>query len=265
MGNLTKRVLTALCLGPLIVFLFYILPAQPFFGLLALVGLAAILELSRISGIKQKWLVVLPAALSLIPLYMEHLHLFLLWLICSPVFYIVSRVLKPGDEAASENQEIVRAVAVLFASVVCIVLPLYFLYLLKTVNGLSPLILLLTMWASDSCAYLLGVKFGKTMLVPAVSPKKTYEGLLGAMVGGLIVMFFFHGKMEMGMIESCCIGAFIGLLGQLGDIFESAGKRVWAVKDSSGLIPGHGGILDRMDSFLFAAPFLFAYLSGFTR
>jgi phosphatidate cytidylyltransferase len=264
-GNLTKRVFTALCLGPLIVFLFYILPAGYFFGLLAVIAVAALMELSIISGVRQKWLVVLLAALSLVPLYMEHVQLFLLWLVCSPVFYVFSRVLRPGDDVVSENREVVGAIAILFVSVICIVLPLFFLYLLKTVNTLFPLILLLTMWASDSCAYLMGVSFGTTKLVPAISPKKTYEGLFGAMLGGLIAMFIFHGTVGMGILESCCIGAFIGLLGQMGDIFESAGKRVWAVKDSSGLIPGHGGILDRMDSFLFAAPFFFAYLTGFAR
>jgi len=264
-GNLSKRVLSALCFGPLIVALFYFLPPKFFFGLLTLVALSAIIELSVISGIKQKWLVVLLAALSLVPLYMQHLQFFLLWLVLSPVFYVFLRVVRPGDDAVSENQEIVRAMGVLFASTICIVLPLFFFYLLKTVNTLFPLILLLTMWASDTGAYLLGVKFGKTRLVPAISPKKSYEGLFGAMLGGLLVMLLFHAKTGMGGIEACFVGAFVGFLGQMGDILESAGKRVWAVKDSSGLIPGHGGILDRMDSFLFAAPFLFGYLSGFSR
>lgn len=266
MGNLTKRVLTALCAGPLVVFLFYILPANLFFWLLVLVAIAAILELSSISGVKQRWLIVPLAGVSLVPLYMQRIDLFLLWLVCAPAFYIFSRVIRGADESSThENQEITGSVGILFASMICIVLPLYFLYRLKTLNNPLPLILLLAMWASDSGAYFLGVRFGKTRLVPAISPKKSYEGLFGAMLGGLIAMLLFHRIMEMGAIESCCVGAFVGLLGQIGDIFESAGKRVWAVKDSSGLIPGHGGILDRMDSFLFAAPFMFAYLSGFSR
>lgn len=254
-----------MCFGPLIVFLFYVLSAKFFFLLLVLIAVPAIIELSTISGVKQKWLIVLLAALSLVPLYIQHLRLFLLWLVCSPFFYVFSRVLRTGEDATSENQDILRAISILFASMICIVLPLFSLFLLKTVNTLFPLIMLLTLWASDSCAYLLGVKFGKTKLVPAISPKKTYEGLFGAMLGGLIGMLVFHKIMAMSALESCCIGAFVGLLGQMGDIFESAGKRVWAVKDSSGLIPGHGGLLDRMDSFLFAAPFMFAYLSGFSR
>lgn len=266
MGNLAKRVLAALCFGPLVVFLFYILPANFFFGLMILIAIPAMAELSTISAIKQKWLVVALAALSLAPLYLQHFHLFLLWLVCAPAFYIFLHVAKAADDdAKSENQEIVRGIGILFASMICIVLPLFFLYLLKTVDNLLPLILLLAIWASDSCAYFLGVRFGKTKLVPAISPKKSYEGLLGAMLGALIVMLLFRSKMEMGVVESCCVGAFVGLLGQMGDIFESAGKRAWAVKDSSGLIPGHGGILDRMDSFLFAAPFMFEYLAGFSR
>jgi phosphatidate cytidylyltransferase len=265
LGNLTKRVLTALCFGPLIVVLFYVLPPRLFFGLLVLIAIPAIIELLTIAGIRHKWFIVALAATSLVPLYTQHLRLFLLWVVICPASYVFFRVLRPGDDAASVNQEIVRTISTLFVSIICIVLPLFFLYLLKTVNALLPVILLLAMWASDSFAYLLGVNFGKTKLVPAISPNKSYEGLFGAMLGGLVVMLLFHQQTGMGAIESCCVGAFIGFLGQMGDILESAGKRVWAVKDSSGLIPGHGGILDRMDSFLFAAPFVFGYLSGFSR
>lgn len=265
MGNLTKRVLAAVCFGPLAVFLFYILPAKCFFGLLVLIAIPAIIELSAISGIRHKWLIAPLALVSLVPLYLQHFQLFLLWIVCSPAFYVFYRIARAAEETASENQEMVKAIGILFASVICIVLPLFFLYLLKTLDNLLPLILLLAIWASDTCAYFLGVRFGKTKLVPAISPKKSYEGLFGAMLGALIVMFLFRSRMGMGAIESCCVGAFVGLLGQMGDIFESAGKRVWAVKDSSGLIPGHGGILDRMDSFLFAAPFVFEYLTGFSQ
>jgi phosphatidate cytidylyltransferase len=66
----------------------------------------------------------------------------------------------------------------------------------------------------------------------------------------------------MGILETVIVGATIGILTQMGDILESAGKRVCAIKDSSRLIPGHGGILDRIDSFIFTAPFLYHYLTG---
>jgi phosphatidate cytidylyltransferase len=143
-----------------------------------------------------------------------------------------------------------------------IVLPLFYLYLLKDVNSLLPLLLILALWASDIAAYFLGKTFGKKLLVPRTSPKKTYEGLLGAVIGPMIIMALSSRLMGTGITESIIIGGFIGLLGQIGDIFESVGKRVCDVKDSSSLLPGHGGMLDRIDSLIFTAPFLYHYFTG---
>ncbi len=75
-------------------------------------------------------------------------------------------------------------------------------------------------------------------------------------------MGLFSRFMGTGIIESTIIGALVGILGQIGDIFESTGKRICDVKDSSSLLPGHGGILDRIDSLIFTAPFLYHYFTG---
>jgi phosphatidate cytidylyltransferase len=128
-----------------------------------------------------------------------------------------------------------------------------------------PIILLLTIWASDTSAYFMGKTFGKRLLAPRISPKKTFAGLFGALFGGAVLTLAFGRMLGMDIIESIVVGSMIGLLGQLGDIFESIAKRVYGVKDSSALIPGHGGMLDRIDSFLFSTPFLYHYLSGFAR
>jgi phosphatidate cytidylyltransferase len=98
-----------------------------------------------------------------------------------------------------------------------------------------------------------------------ISPKKTVEGLIGAIAGALVVTLLFHRWMGMTPLSAAGAGAVIGLLGQVGDMIESIGKRVCGVKDSSSLIPGHGGILDRIDSFILTAPFLSYYLTGFLR
>ncbi len=120
------------------------------------------------------------------------------------------------------------------------------------------LFLIVTVWAGDISAYLIGSLFGRHRLYPKISPKKTLEGLGGA-IGGSILMalafsrIFLH-DLEIGPTLFLAIG--MGILGQAGDFIESMLKRSAQVKDSGSFIPGHGGMLDRLDSFLFSAPFL---------
>jgi phosphatidate cytidylyltransferase len=120
------------------------------------------------------------------------------------------------------------------------------------------LFLIVTVWAGDISAFLIGSLFGRHKLYPKVSPNKTYEGLLGAIIGSIIVALVFAmlfiPTLGTGLCVLLAIG--LGLLGQLGDFTESMLKRSAQVKDSGSLIPGHGGMLDRLDSFLFSAPFL---------
>ena len=126
-------------------------------------------------------------------------------------------------------------------------------------NGrLWVLFLMVTIWAGDIFALLSGSFFGRHKLYPKISPNKTFEGLGGAIVGSIIVAFvfawFFLPHLEKGSCILLAIG--LGILGQFGDFTESMLKRSAQVKDSGTLIPGHGGMLDRLDSFLFSAPFL---------
>jgi len=120
------------------------------------------------------------------------------------------------------------------------------------------LFLIATVWAGDISAFLSGSLFGRHKLYPKISPKKTYEGLAGAIAGTIIVALsfalLFLPQLGIGICILLAIG--LGVLGQLGDFTESMLKRSAHVKDSGSLIPGHGGMLDRLDSFLFSAPFL---------
>jgi phosphatidate cytidylyltransferase len=120
------------------------------------------------------------------------------------------------------------------------------------------LFLIATVWAGDISAFLSGSLFGRHKLYPKISPKKTYEGLGGAIVGTVIVALAFARLFIPHLQRWPCIllAIGIGILGQLGDFAESMLKRSAQVKDSGSLIPGHGGMLDRLDSFLFSAPFL---------
>ena len=119
-----------------------------------------------------------------------------------------------------------------------------------------------TVWAADIGAFFIGSLVGKHKLYPKVSPNKTFEGLGGG-VGVAITAALLYRKLFFPNLDvSDCIflGFSLTLFGQMGDFIESMIKRSAHVKDSSGLIPGHGGILDRLDSFLFSAPFLYYYI-----
>jgi phosphatidate cytidylyltransferase len=124
------------------------------------------------------------------------------------------------------------------------------------------IILLLVIWVGDSMALFIGKKLGKTPFAARISPKKTNEGALGGLLGGIIAAaalqhFLFH---DLPLGHVMVLSVLIGVFGQLGDLVESMLKRAAEVKDSSNLIPGHGGVLDRIDSLLFAFPVTYLYL-----
>lgn len=123
-------------------------------------------------------------------------------------------------------------------------------------------LLLVIVMAGDSAAYYVGSSLGRRRLYPAVSPKKSVEGALGGLVGSLAGALLFRAFAFPELAVLHCVAATLATAvpAQLGDLFESLLKRSCGVKDSGTIIPGHGGILDRLDSILFAAPVLFYYL-----
>lgn len=124
-----------------------------------------------------------------------------------------------------------------------------------------------TIWICDSAAFFFGTALGKHKLFPRVSPKKSWEGAIFGFVFAIISMILFQ-KIFAGFLSlniAIGIGVIVGIFGQIGDLVESLLKRDAGVKDSSNLIPGHGGIFDRFDSLLFSAPFVYYYLFYFGR
>ncbi|MDA8193355.1 MAG: phosphatidate cytidylyltransferase [Thermaerobacter sp.] len=117
-------------------------------------------------------------------------------------------------------------------------------------------------WITDTLAFFVGRRFGRTRLLPHVSPSKTWAGTLGgaagAVAGGICLSWFLHVTWWQGGL----FGLVVSGTGQLGDLLESQLKRFTGVKDSGGLLPGHGGILDRFDSVLFALPFAYYLLKS---
>ena len=121
---------------------------------------------------------------------------------------------------------------------------------------------LLTVWCTDSGAYLVGRKLGKRKLAPQISPNKTWEGSIGGTVVAVIVGIIFSmlGAINHGIAATILFSLVLSIAGQMGDLIESALKRFYGVKDSGKILPGHGGILDRFDSLLLVLPM--AYLFG---
>ncbi|MNJ91178.1 Phosphatidate cytidylyltransferase [compost metagenome] len=136
-------------------------------------------------------------------------------------------------------------------------LPSFSYRVLVAPNGLYWFVtLLLVVFAGDTFAYIFGVLFGKQKLMPNISPKKSLQGSIGGLVGSALAMwacqhFFFS---EMSLVTLIPLAVIAGVFAQFGDFFESLLKRIADVKDSGRIMPGHGGILDRIDGVLFASP-----------
>lgn len=124
------------------------------------------------------------------------------------------------------------------------------------------LLLLLIVWVGDAGAYFVGRAWGRRHLVPHVSPKKTVEGFVaGLVLPVLLLLVWPFPPAETSPVRRIVLGLVVALAGILGDLLESLWKRGAGVKDSSGLLPGHGGVLDRIDSLLLAAPVYYAIWS----
>lgn len=124
---------------------------------------------------------------------------------------------------------------------------------------------LFSVWACDTSAYFIGKKFGKRKLAPKISPHKTREGAAAGLAASIVVFTVFSAIFfdSFPIIHSIALGAIVGVFGQFGDLSESLFKRDASAKDSSRIIPGHGGALDRMDSTIFAAPAAAIYTTIF--
>ena len=121
-------------------------------------------------------------------------------------------------------------------------------------------LVLISIWASDTFAYFVGRSFGKRKVVPTISPNKTLEGFVGGFIGCVLTGWIASISLGLPLNFGVGIGIIVGILAPLGDLFESKLKREANKKDSGTLLPGHGGVLDRFDSLLFAAPLVLAYI-----
>ena len=148
----------------------------------------------------------------------------------------------------------------------CGVLPSYIM-LIRILDGkIYICLLLLTIWTVDTAAYYVGCSIGRRKLIPNISPNKTWEGSIGGVIGAVAlliaakIMYFTN----FSFLEATIFGIILSVTAQIGDLFESLLKRAKGIKDSGDLIPGHGGMLDRIDSLLFTAPVFFYFTLFFS-
>lgn len=124
---------------------------------------------------------------------------------------------------------------------------------------------LASIWICDTAAYAVGRMMGKNKLFERISPNKTWEGAIGGLIFAVLTFFaaraFVPGLAGLSVVDCLVLGHIVGVFGQIGDLAESQFKRDVGVKDSSNLIPGHGGVLDRLDSILFVFPLTYLYLN----
>ncbi|MCB0751334.1 MAG: phosphatidate cytidylyltransferase, partial [Ignavibacteriae bacterium] len=127
--------------------------------------------------------------------------------------------------------------------------------------------IMVSIWVCDSAAFFLGSAFGKHKLFPRVSPNKSWEGAIAGFIFAIITMIAAKATVLdiLTLTDVIIIGTIVGVIGQIGDLVESLIKRDAGVKDSSALIPGHGGIFDRFDSLFLTAPAVYCYLHFFIR
>jgi len=265
---LKQRILSALVLVPMVVLGVLFINPSGFALLVALVMLAAAWEWSALIPLQGRPVrvsyLLLTAALTAVAWYFAQSEAFvnsLLWLSMAWWLFVLYWITRPdlGREVNTQHTlgKAVLGVGLLLSTWLSLVV----LYSRPDDGAHWVLFLLMLVWVADSGAFFAGKAFGHTRLAPAVSPGKTWEGVFGALVACAFLAFGYahflnlKGPVFSGFILVCLVTVLFSIA---GDLLESLLKRQRGVKDSGTMIPGHGGMLDRMDSLLAAAPvFLF--------
>jgi len=269
MSELIKRVSVAVVLIPAFILLIVLENTVPFavgVYLIILLGNREIISLMRKSGEPVTPAIAWFGALA-VPLcfYFTDAGWFLFALILAVLITVVFIVkLFSADPTA----DTIRYVSVNIFAALFFPFMSSFIWLLRELpNGVLWIFYLLTaIWVSDTLAYFIGSIFGKRRIIPRVSSKKSLEGFIAGIVGGMVFAILFYYLFiahlaPFSLIKVIIISVDVVAAGILGDLFESMMKRNAQVKDSGNLLPGHGGVLDRLDSLLFAAPVLYIYLT----
>jgi len=279
---LLQRVITASVLAPLVVLAIFQLPHLYFSGIWAAVLLVAAWEWTNLADVKSPAIKVLFLVLMVIPMsilqfWPQTLEIIaqlanwpevrnqsglIEWLVLPGVvfwFYVMIKIRKAG-EGLLETQ--LSTTKKLFLGAFILISAWLFLSrLIVLEEPAMTMFFFVLIWAADIGAYFSGKKFGKTKLAIEISPGKTLEGMYGALVSALVVSLVFtlsFGFGAISIVDFIMLSVITVLVSIYGDLFFSAAKRIRGVKDSGTILPGHGGLLDRLDSVIAAVPVFYA-------
>ncbi|PTP54416.1 phosphatidate cytidylyltransferase [Vibrio splendidus] len=277
-----QRIITALILAPLVILGIFELSLPTFILSLAVISLLGFWEWTQFVESKSRYLALIPtvvvsaASFAFIPFdafslnYLSSAHYTILTI--GSIWWVIASgmaVTYPKSMPAWKDSSFLR-----HAFGVLTLLPFFWSVVILRANGIDVdpyhgaklvMFVCLLVWAADSGAYFSGKSFGKRKMAPAVSPNKTIEGLIGGIITAVIIAWIFADLFDIQFtspLHMIVITLVTVVISVLGDLVESMFKRVSGVKDSSNLIPGHGGILDRIDSLTAAFPvFALLYLA----
>lgn len=232
-----------------------------FISLFFLIGFICLLELEKLLRLKSYALYGVHALFFILFSYIKFEANATLVLLCITIFvnlFLVKDLLFIKKIPVFEKKKYIILIFYLISSMV-------FLTLIPTTSGtfMPELIVgvFVLIWTNDTFAYIVGKNFGRNKLYEQISPNKTIEGFLGGMIFSCIAGYFiFYFTHYLNFQSWLGMAIILSIFGTLGDLIQSKFKRQAGVKDSGKLMPGHGGLFDRLDSIIFSSPFVYAYL-----
>ena len=276
MSTFTTRLISGTVYVALIVLALTLSMVWGLWVLLSVFAVAGIIEFNRLTGVNRPYIfrIVLDCAAAVWLLYataqygMAISHglaiflpylLYLLYVVCRSTF-LPHQAMLPSLGNSVIGQLYIAVPLALTIRLTLVVDPFSSM---TQYNGLLLLAIFIFIWVNDTGAYLVGSRWGKRRLAPNISPKKSVEGSIGGLLLVLLSAVVLRLLLfpELSWLSILLIAAVVAIFGTIGDLFESSLKRQAGVKDSGKLIPGHGGILDRIDSLLLAVPAVYLLLA----
>lgn len=276
MSTFTTRLISGTVYVALIVLVLLLSMVWGLWILLSFFAVAGIIEFNRLTGINRPYIfrIVLDCAAAVWLLYataqygMAISHglaiflpylLYLLYVVCRSAF-LPHQAMLPSLSNSLIGQLYIAVPLALTIRLTLVVDPFSSM---TQFDGLLLLAIFIFIWVNDTGAYLVGSRWGKRRLAPSISPKKSVEGSIGGLLLVLLSAVVLRLLLfpELSWLRILLIATVVAVFGTIGDLFESSLKRQAGVKDSGKLIPGHGGILDRIDSLLLAVPAVYLLLA----